>query len=130
MAAAPEGDPPRLRVVPGAAPVDLRILQANERTLLAWIRTGLAVMAFGFVVGRIGAWLPGEEGGDAWPALAGAAFVVLGTAANTLATLRYVRVRRAILEGEPVIPGNATVLSLAIGLVLLGAILAVYLLVV
>ena len=33
---------------------DPRVFFAAERTLLAWIRTGLTVMAFGFVVARFG----------------------------------------------------------------------------
>jgi putative membrane protein len=33
---------------------DPRIYMAAERTFLAWIRTGLALMAFGFVVARVG----------------------------------------------------------------------------
>ena len=33
---------------------DLREHLAAERTFLAWIRTGLAIMAFGFVVARLG----------------------------------------------------------------------------
>jgi len=32
--------------------IDPRVLYAAERTLLAWIRTGLALMGFGFVVAR------------------------------------------------------------------------------
>ena len=36
---------------------DLRFLQANERTLLAWLRTALALMGFGFVVARFGLYL-------------------------------------------------------------------------
>jgi putative membrane protein len=125
----PETDPrrPPLTVVPAPPPVDLRILQANERTLLAWIRTGLAVMAFGFVVGRIGAWVPAPALSP-WSTVTGASFVLVGTLANALATVRYVRLRRGILAGEPVIPGNGVVLSLAISLAILGAILAIYLL--
>lgn len=33
---------------------DPRVFFAAERTLLAWIRTGLTVMAFGFLVARFG----------------------------------------------------------------------------
>ncbi len=33
--------------------VDPRLYMAAERTFLAWIRTGIALMAFGFVIARI-----------------------------------------------------------------------------
>ena len=36
---------------------DPRVYFAAERTLLAWIRTGLTVMAFGFLVARFGLFL-------------------------------------------------------------------------
>jgi putative membrane protein len=36
---------------------DPRVYLAAERTLLAWIRTGVALMAFGFVVARFGVFL-------------------------------------------------------------------------
>jgi inner membrane protein YidH len=35
------------------AGADARDYLAEERTFLAWIRTGVAVMAFGFVVARL-----------------------------------------------------------------------------
>ncbi len=109
--------------------VDLRVLQANERTLLAWIRTGLALMAFGFVVARIGLWL--RDGGiqasrRVWAEALGSAFIVIGAGANAVAAVRFVRVRKALLEGRPVVPGVAAALSLAIGMVLLGGVLVAY----
>ena len=48
-------------------PEDPRVRFAAERTLLAWLRTGLALMGFGFVVARFGLFLrefdPGRPGG-------------------------------------------------------------------
>lgn len=108
--------------------VDLRILQANERTLLAWLRTGLGLMAFGFLLARIGLWLSGTQdagtsGATVW---IGAAFILLGTICNTASAVRFMRIRRAIIAGEAIIPGQAGVLSFAFGLALLGVVLAGY----
>jgi len=36
---------------------DPRVYFAAERTLLAWVRTGLALMGFGFIVARFGLFL-------------------------------------------------------------------------
>ncbi|HET9869812.1 MAG TPA: DUF202 domain-containing protein, partial [bacterium] len=43
--------------VPGSTANDPRIYWAKERTFLAWLRTGLALMGFGFVVARFGLFL-------------------------------------------------------------------------
>jgi putative membrane protein len=42
---------------PGPVEIDARIYMAAERTFLAWIRTGIALMGFGFVVARFGLFL-------------------------------------------------------------------------
>ena len=46
--------------VGGKPEADVRDYFAEERTFLAWIRTGLALMGFGFVVARFGLFLAGD----------------------------------------------------------------------
>jgi putative membrane protein len=110
--------------------VDLRVLQANERTLLAWLRTGIALMAFGFVVARAGAWLRylanDTRAGTGTFAAVGVAFVALGTLVSALAGMHHLRIRRAVLRGGPV-PLNRLA-PVVVGLVvLIGAVLVVLL---
>jgi len=110
----------------GALEPDLRILQANERTLLAWIRTGLALMAFGFVAARLTVWLRLEhpERNGAFPAWLGIAVLALGTACNVIGSLRFVRARSAILAGRHIAPGAAGPVTVA-GLVAVAGIAAI-----
>lgn len=115
----------------GPAP-DLRVLQANERTFLAWVRTGLALNGFGFVVARLPTWLaqvePGTPPRSPGASLAvGIGFVALGTAIHLLAARRFVLTRRAIIAGRPAVPGSAAGLALAGGLAALGLALIAYL---
>jgi putative membrane protein len=113
------------------APPDetLRLHQANERTFLAWIRTGIAVMAFGFAIARFGVFLrqmaaldPARVGaahglGSTW---IGVVLVALGTLANALATFRYAHVRRAIERGDLGAPSAALVIAVGATATLLG----------
>ena len=72
---------------------------ANERTFLAWVRTSIAVMAFGFVIERFDLFLryaapPGAQQqiaphGGVFADLAGLAFVVLGIAIIAIAGWRF-----------------------------------------
>ena len=68
---------------------DPRVYFAAERTLLAWVRTGLTVMALGFVVARFGLFLavlsasaiPGDHPHVHWPSsVLGIGLVILGAA--------------------------------------------------
>lgn len=77
-----------------ASPASVRDHLANERTLLAWVRTALTIMGLGFIVGR----LLVEEGGTADPLLtvASVALVLLGGVASILAAARFLRTQREI----------------------------------
>jgi putative membrane protein len=107
----------------------LRLHQANERTMLAWIRTGIALMAFGFAIARFGVFLrqvaavgsvalPAPQGlGSAW---LGAVLVAMGMMANLLATVRYGRIRHAIERGDVGAPSATLVYVIGITAALVG----------
>jgi putative membrane protein len=113
----------------------LRLHQANERTLLAWVRTGIALMAFGFALARFAVFLHQvaslHSGMPAHPSLGstwlGAALVALGMIANLLATLRYGRIRRAIERGELGAPSPTLVYVTGITVTLIGLAMTVLL---
>ena len=104
---------------------------ANERTLLAWIRTGIALMAFGFAIARFGLFLREvaqvgqvhvRQGmGSAW---VGVVLVVIGLVTNAAATVRYGQVRRALVERRSVPPSPILVYAIGIGSVLVAAAMA------
>jgi len=115
---------------------DPRVYFAAERTLLAWIRTGITIMAFGFVVARFGLFLrllraetgqPIQSGGLS-PYL-GSMLVVIGIVAISAGTKRYRDFCR--LLGRSMLPSpHAEVLPLIMGwsLAALGLVLVAILL--
>jgi putative membrane protein len=108
---------------------DLRFLQANERTLLAWVRTGLALMAFGFVISRLALWLELEiHRADAFSLGLGASIVAAGAACQVLGAIRYVRARSALIEGRAITPGAAGPVAVALVVGAVGVALCIYLL--
>jgi len=111
---------------PEPSPADPRVYFAAERTLLAWLRTGISVMAFGFVVARFGLFLRLLREQDAEhvthgvsPYL-GAGLVVLGVVATAAGALQYQRFCRQLRPTDLPSP-RAWMLPSALSWALVGA---------
>ena len=103
---------------------DPRVFFAGERTLMAWNRTALTLMAFGFMIERFGLFLhmlrelPGHVGRDMsfW---IGIAFIVLAQAMNAFSIVQFRRVLRTLKPIE--LPGRyCTWLGIAMNLSVVG----------
>ena len=71
---------------------------ANERTYLAWWRTGLTSLAVAIGIGKI---VPGVSGVTKWPyEVVGAAYGLLGVAFMLVAHVRVKSVERAVDAGS------------------------------
>jgi putative membrane protein len=113
---------------------DPRVYFAAERTLLAWIRTGLAVIGLGFVVARFGLFLRTLRADpNASPHLGstaiGVGLVLLGSAAIAMGARQHVRYARTLNRGDLPTPNLSTwSVAFASLLAAIGAVLAGYLL--
>lgn len=114
---------------------DPRVFFAAERTLLAWNRTSIALIAFGFVIERASMVLEVLGVGDGTEAEAsarmwlGIAFLALGSLAAIASSVQYRQVLRTLKPVE--IPDGyfvslAPIVNLAIAL--LGTLLVAYVL--
>lgn len=85
--------------------IDPRIYFAAERTLLAWVRTGLTVIGLGFVVARFGLFLRAIHNNlDADPhagsVFIGVGLVLLGAVATGMAAWQHVRFCRNLRPAD------------------------------
>jgi putative membrane protein len=115
---------------------DLRDLLAAERTFLAWIRTGLALMGFGFVVARFGLFLQQlqlVQHASAAPTYGfslwfGTALIAVGVVVFVLSAWQHVRLVQELNRGGPVPSRPSTeAVAIALFLALVGLAMAIYL---
>ena len=106
---------------------------ANERTFLAWIRTSISIIVFGFVVARFGITLreflrmQGNAERQSGMSLAiGVGFIVMGIFMALVSLVRY-RTTMNQLNADEFQPAGAIVTVLGVIAALFGTILAVYL---
>lgn len=117
-----------------------QVHMANERTFLAWIRTGIGVMAFGFVVVKFALFvrqmslvllsqslvqttLPSSHG---LSAVLGIMLVALGALMSLLGFIRYKKVERQIDE-ETYQPTSVIDMLLTLSVLAVGIFLVIYL---
>jgi putative membrane protein len=97
---------------------------ANERTYLAWWRTGLTAFAVSFGSGKL---VPALTDQTSWPyVVVGVGFALLGVAFVAYGFVRQRMVERAIARGEYVRPDERLLgLLTAVGILLGFALLAI-----
>ena len=111
---------------------------ANERTFLAWVRTAIAVMAFGFVIERFDLFLQiaapqlaqrqlGAHS-QTFANVAGLIFIGVGVAMIALAVVRFVRTTKDI-DSDADVPSSGERIDVALAALigLLGVALFLYL---
>jgi putative membrane protein len=112
---------------------------ANERTFLAWVRTAIAVMAFGFLVAKFNLFLKitalslASEGhavkvpGGGLGGLVGILLIGAGTAIVAVAAMRFRHTTQAIDSPQPDVDTTRVDMMLAGLMILLGVALVLYL---
>jgi putative membrane protein len=116
-------------------PKDPRVYFAAERTFLAWIRTGLSLMGFGFVVARFGLFMRelavtghSEIKSYGFSLWAGTALVLIGVFVNLASSISHVRLIARLNRNEDVVgQPSSTAVAVALVLALVGFAMVVFL---
>jgi uncharacterized membrane protein YidH (DUF202 family) len=116
-----------------------RVHMANERTFLAWIRTSIGIMAFGFVVEKFALFIRqvsyffGKSAGDVttppshrYSSVFGIILISLGTIMGVLSFIRYKKVEKQI-DGDTYHPSLILDILLTLAILAIGIFLVIYL---
>ena len=116
----------------------LRDHMANERTFLAWIRTSIGIMAFGFVVEKFSFFIKHlsflfeksappnvTTSSFSYSSIFGIVLVALGATMGVLALVRYKKVEREINENNYQ-PSILIDILVAMGIIIIGIFLIFY----
>ena len=116
-----------------------RVHMANERTFLAWIRTSIGIMAFGFVVEKFALFIKqmslilsnanienASPQAHGYSTIVGIFLVGLGTLMGLLAFVRYKKVERQIDE-DTYQPSSILDILLTLSVLAVGIFLVMYL---
>lgn len=118
-------------------PCDPRVFFAAERTLLAWLRTGLTIIALGFVISRFGLFIklvalesPSLASSVSSPLSSslGIAFVMIGSLAIATAAIQHRRFVSTLADSQLSSVYSSTIaFILSVSIAMLGIALAAYL---
>lgn len=112
---------------------DSREFLANERTFMAWIRTGIAIMAFGFVVAKFSLFIrqlgfithhqPGSIIHKGYSSIIGLVILMVGALIVPISFYRYKQVNKQLNEGtyseNHALPGTLTLMIVLVSLTLI-----------
>lgn len=90
----------------------LRDHLANERTLLAWVRTAITFIGLGFLVDRLAL----DTGAPTWEAYAGIGLVLVGSVIALAGAYSYLNTRRQLATGSfrPAVAMHLVIVALVV----------------
>lgn len=114
---------------------DPRVLFAAERTLLAWLRTGLTVIGLGFIISRFGLFIQllasqplAQQTNATISVIFGIGFVIIGSLAIAMAAIQHKRFVRSLTpEQLSTAYSNTFAFTMSMFVAMLGIALAIYL---